>query len=83
MDVAGLDFNVRVHDLRHAHASWLLAGGADNHQCVAIWELADLFWPQNRDVVAVASALASAVAAERRAATGGVPRAAGVAAIAI
>jgi len=26
---AGLDFNVRVHDLRHAHASWLLSGGAD------------------------------------------------------
>jgi site-specific recombinase XerD len=26
---AGLDFTVRVHDLRHAHASWLLAGGAD------------------------------------------------------
>jgi integrase len=26
---AGLDFHVRVHDLRHAHASWLLAGGAD------------------------------------------------------
>jgi integrase len=26
---AGLDFNVRMHDLRHAHASWLLAGGAD------------------------------------------------------
>lgn len=25
----GLDFHVRVHDLRHAHASWLLAGGAD------------------------------------------------------
>ena len=24
-----LDFHVRVHDLRHAHASWLLAGGAD------------------------------------------------------
>jgi integrase len=26
---AGLDFDLRMHDLRHAHASWLLAGGAD------------------------------------------------------
>jgi integrase len=26
---AGLTFNVCAHDLRHAHASWLLAGGAD------------------------------------------------------
>jgi integrase len=26
---AGVDFEVRVHDLRHAHASWLLAGGSD------------------------------------------------------
>lgn len=26
---AGIDFPVRLHDLRHAHASWLLAGGAD------------------------------------------------------
>jgi site-specific recombinase XerD len=26
---AGLEKGVRVHDLRHAHASWLLAGGAD------------------------------------------------------
>ncbi|NMM25452.1 MAG: tyrosine-type recombinase/integrase [Phycicoccus sp.] len=26
---SGLEFHVRVHDLRHAHASWLLAGGAD------------------------------------------------------
>jgi integrase len=26
---AQLDFKVRMHDLRHAHASWLLAGGAD------------------------------------------------------
>lgn len=25
----GLESEVRVHDLRHAHASWLLAGGAD------------------------------------------------------
>jgi|TARA_Y100000114_G_scaffold20463_1_gene16425 integrase len=26
---SGLDFPVRIHDLRHAHAAWLLAGGAD------------------------------------------------------
>src|ERR1022692_3592827 len=26
---AGMTFRVRAHDLRHAHASWLLAGGAD------------------------------------------------------
>jgi integrase len=26
---ADLTFSVRVHDIRHAHASWLLAGGAD------------------------------------------------------
>ena len=26
---AGIIFRVRAHDLRHAHASWLLAGGAD------------------------------------------------------
>jgi integrase len=26
---AKLEMKVRVHDLRHAHASWLLAGGAD------------------------------------------------------
>jgi integrase len=29
VEAAGLGFRVRVHDLRHAHASWLLAGGAD------------------------------------------------------
>ncbi len=29
LQAAGLDTSVRVHDLRHAHASWLLAGGAD------------------------------------------------------
>jgi integrase len=26
---AGLDPGIRTHDLRHAHASWMLAGGAD------------------------------------------------------
>jgi integrase len=26
---SGVDFHVRMHDLRHAHASWLLAGGSD------------------------------------------------------
>ncbi len=29
VDAAGLGIRVRIHDLRHAHASWLLAGGAD------------------------------------------------------
>ncbi len=29
LEKAGLGFHVRMHDLRHAHASWLLAGGAD------------------------------------------------------
>jgi integrase len=26
---SGVDFGVQVHNLRHAHASWLLAGGSD------------------------------------------------------
>jgi integrase len=29
LNAANLDISLRVHDLRHAHASWLLAGGAD------------------------------------------------------
>jgi integrase len=29
LSAAHLKYHVRVHDLRHAHASWLLAGGAD------------------------------------------------------
>lgn len=29
LNTADLDIKVRIHDLRHAHASWLLAGGAD------------------------------------------------------
>lgn len=29
MQAPGLNFHVTPHGLRHAHASWLLAGGAD------------------------------------------------------
>jgi integrase len=29
LEAAELEIQVRMHDLRHAHASWLLAGGAD------------------------------------------------------
>jgi hypothetical protein len=29
LDVAQLGFHVTPHGMRHAHASWLLAGGAD------------------------------------------------------
>ena len=29
LSAAGIDQRVRIHDLRHAHASWLLSGGAD------------------------------------------------------
>jgi integrase len=30
LEAAGLGFRVTPHGLRHAHASWLLAGGADS-----------------------------------------------------
>ncbi len=29
VELSRIDFAVRIHDLRHAHASWLLAGGSD------------------------------------------------------
>ena len=29
LEAVRLGFHMRIHDLRHAHASWLLAGGAD------------------------------------------------------
>ena len=29
LSAAGIDRRARIHDLRHAHASWLLSGGAD------------------------------------------------------
>ncbi len=29
VNASGVEFNVRIHDLRHAHASWLLAVGSD------------------------------------------------------
>jgi site-specific recombinase XerD len=29
VEASGIGFAVRMHDLRHAHASWLLAGGSD------------------------------------------------------
>lgn len=32
LEVAAIGIHVRTHDLRHAHASWLLAGGADLQQ---------------------------------------------------
>ena len=34
---SGVDFDVRVHDLRHAHASWLLAGGSDLKSVMDPW----------------------------------------------
>ena len=32
-----VDFNVRIHDLRHAHSSWLLAGGSDLRALWIAW----------------------------------------------
>lgn len=34
---SGIDFGVRVHDLRHAQASWLLAGAADLKSVMGAW----------------------------------------------
>ena len=33
LKAAKLDVEVRMHDMRHAHASWLLAGGAHSRSC--------------------------------------------------
>jgi hypothetical protein len=38
LERAGLDFHVRFHDLRHAHASWALAGGADLKAVMIAWD---------------------------------------------
>ena len=60
LQAAGLPLTIRMHDLRHAHASWLLAGGADLKTALRTRTAVDHGWRNRSEHIPLPTAASAA-----------------------